>query len=172
MSRLRNLLALLVGSVVVAGCISDPPPETSETEQPEARESVVTGPPRPSSSIAATLPPVGDWGPLAVVNDSNASGADSARWDGTLRIGEECVTVSGSTMVWGSNHVRWDAERRVILLHDFITRELVELADGDEVEFGGGDVGREPPWIARPDPSCPAGAFGVSTVGSVNGIEP
>ncbi|MEO6577827.1 MAG: hypothetical protein ABIO99_02885 [Candidatus Limnocylindria bacterium] len=109
---------------------------------------------------------------MAVWDDSNSGGGDFAAWSGTLSIEDECVTVNGSTMVWGSSQVRWDAERGVILFLDPIRRALVELADGDRVRFGGGEVVADLPWLTAPGPACPADAIGVGTLAQVNSTEP
>jgi hypothetical protein len=174
----RRALSVLVALLAfVAGCTNQPP-APSESTRSTAPASVGAASPDPTAAesepgeASSTLPPPGDWGPLAVWDDSNSGGGDFAAWSGTLSIEDECVTVEGSTMVWGSSQVRWDAEREVILFFDPIRRALVELADGDRVEFGGGGVVADLPWIAAPAPACPADAFGVGTVASVNGVEP
>lgn len=171
---LAGLVALLA---LVAGCRSQPPApsEPARSTRPASADAAPLDPTPPQSEPSeaiSTLPPAGDWGPLAVWDDSNSGGVDFAAWSGILSIEDECVTVNGSTMVWGSIQVRWDAERDVILFLDPIRRALVELADGDRVKFGGGEVVADLPWLAAPDPVCPADSFGVGTIASVNGTEP
>ncbi len=175
---MRRALGVVVTlSAVVGGCSSQPP-QPSESARSDAPATVATASAASTvgesetSEASATLPPSGDWGPLAVWDDSNSGGGDFAAWAGTLLIEEECVTVEGSTMVWGSSQVRWDAERATILFFDPLRRTVVELSDGDQVEFGGGEVVAALPWIAEPDPACPTDAFGVGSVASVNGVEP
>jgi hypothetical protein len=115
---------------------------------------------------------VGEWGPLAIWDDSGVTGGDMARLAGELMIGEHCVTVGGTTLVWGASQTRWMADGRTIQFHDPLTDAIVELADGDQVELGGGQIGDVMPWVAQPHGTCPAEAFGVGNLGSVNGIEP
>lgn len=171
---LAGLVALLA---LVAGCQSQPP-ASSEAARSTGPASAGAAPFDPTPPLSepgedtSTLPPPGDWGPLAVWDDSNSGGGDFAAWSGTLSIEDECVTVNGSTMVWGSSQVRWDAERGVILFLDPIRRALVELADGDRVRFGGGEVVADLPWLTAPGPACPADAIGVGTLAQVNSTEP
>jgi hypothetical protein len=102
-----------------------------------------------------------DWGPLAVVRDEGGGGAQVAGGSGTLRISEECVTLTprdGSevTLVWPSGLTAWDPEAREVVFESL--EGDIRVADGDTITLGGsGDIAGD--WVAAPMASCPERRF-------------
>lgn len=110
------------------------------------------------------------WGPLAVLNGPPSG--DDASTAGTLRIGEECVTLEAAggevtLLVWPTEGTTWKPDPSIIEYSD--GQETVELSDGDDVTFGGGGdsvdegglsqgewVDSIEGWASEPDRSCPA----------------
>ena len=98
-----------------------------------------------------------DWGPLAVVRDEGGGGAQVAGGSGTLRISEECVTLTPRdgpevTLVWPSGLTAWEPEAREVVFESF--EGDVRVADGDTITIGGsGDIAGD--WVAAPAASCP-----------------
>jgi hypothetical protein len=117
---------------------------------------------------AGRAAPGGTWGPLAVVADDYGA---AALLPGTLRISDECVTLTDNggdavLLVWPADRTAWFAEHKEI---GFRNRDgtAMTLRDGDAVAFGGGgDSSSEGglggqawvssmDWVAEPDPDCP-----------------
>lgn len=146
LNRLHWLTRIVVIGWAVAGCSAEPP--------------------------VATPSPAGDWGPLAVWDDPGTGDSERALLSGVVSIGEECVTVGGTVVVWPETFTRWVPEAEMIEFLDPRTGALFQIQDGVVVELGGGEVIAELPWIVPPDASCPASLFGVGTLGSVNGESP
>lgn len=103
------------------------------------------------------------WGPLAVfrvhVSEGAGFGSYTARVGvGTLRIGEDCVTLEtdyGETVMlfWREREVDWDPQTRRIVFDG-----QHSLEDGDRIGVGGSgarpDADGEPDWVAEPHDDC------------------
>lgn len=107
-----------------------------------------------------------DWGPLAVLDVPADFDELAAHGPGTLRVGEDCVTLEigaedevtrRTTLVWRAPEVTWEPQTREIVFEPLGDQEPVRLSDGDRVHLGGsGFTGRtEADWGAPPDPDCP-----------------
>jgi hypothetical protein len=120
-------------------------------------------------SLAAVLAAAGcsgsgsseDWGPLAVIRDEGAGGAQVDGGSGTLRISEDCVVLTPRdgrevTLVWPSGLTAWEPEAREVVFESF--EGDVRVADGDTITVGGsGDIAGD--WVAAPAASCPERRF-------------
>lgn len=111
-----------------------------------------------------------DWGPLTVIR-MDVGDMNLAQHVGVMQIGQMCVAAGGLLLIWPDSQTRWDATRAVIVFDDPLAHKIVELADGDEVTLGGGELARGAfPWVNAPDKTCPTDTFQVSTVTSINGV--
>jgi len=101
------------------------------------------------------------WGPLAVWRSSSgqlAGGGADARFEGTLHVADQCVSVdSGASrymVLWPESDVEWNAERRTIEMSG------VTMSDRQHVVMGGGfgpAPQRSPDGFANPPAaSCAA----------------
>ena len=150
------------------------PPAESSNGSPVTRASAAPPtPPQPSPTVIPTPLPgefgAGPWGPLAVIEAPSDAG-ELAGLAGRLHIGERCVTVGDMHLtmpIFRHSQTRWEPDGGVIVFYNVHDGTRVELRDGDRISFGGGEIGVDPaelPWLAPPDPSCPAQVFAVHSV--------
>lgn len=111
------------------------------------------------------------WGPLAVTAPQD--GADTLRFEGTLRITDTCVYLEWppgklTLLSWPADRTTWNEESRSITFENF-DGSVVTVGDGDHVVLGGGGGGadteaedgisseewvRRMDWVAPPASSC------------------
>lgn len=99
------------------------------------------------------------WGPLTVVD--GAPSGRLARITGTLRMDENCVTLTATDgqqvlLVWPSQATAWDADEGAVIYSP--NDESVTLTDGQTVSFGGASAGSDSQveYVSASHPSCPA----------------
>lgn len=122
----------------------------------------------PPSINASSQPASMNWGPLAVIR-MDAGDMNLAQHVGALEIGQNCVTAGGLLLVWADSQTHWDQARSVIVFDDPLAEKTLELANGDEVTFAGGEFVSGEPWVNAPDDTCPSDTFQVSAITSING---
>ncbi len=167
--------ALLVLIVVAAGLWIGLPPGVGQPGAQASASPVVSSPlveasaspvePSPSP-VDASASPVDTWGPLAVVPPDD--GADTLRFEGTLRITDTCVFLESPyqgrhLLIWDADQATWNGESRAITFENF-DGTFVTVSDGDHVVLGGSGGGAASgtgeefvirmDWVAPPASSC------------------
>jgi hypothetical protein len=168
-------LAVVLATLVTAcqGSFSYPVP-ASGTRQPSRQPTVVRSQ-SPVPSLSSQ--PTPGWGPLAVIDDDALGALDAGNGPGRLVVDERCVmfrapTRTVTTLVWRSGETTWDPLSSQIVFDDRDLGEL-RLRDGVDLVLGGMGLtdsdspyqgAPEPPWIVRPDDSCPTALWVVHQV--------